>query len=78
VTVHLREMAVIQTHGVQSLGAATFTKSETLQPQVALVKERPALMAFYGRLKDKVFPEGRSENWAPGCWDPKERASVAR
>ena len=41
-------------------------------PYVVMVKDRPELVAFYGRLKDKVFPDGPSQNWAARCWDPKK------
>ena len=47
------------------------------QPHTMLAKARPALMAFYDRLKEKAFPDGPSQHWAPGCWDAKQRKSVA-
>ena len=63
--------------GVQSLASTNICKAVAPQGHVTLVKERPGLMAFYDRLKAKVFPNGPSENWAIGCWDPKKHASVA-
>ena len=59
------------------MAGATICNTEEPQAHLALAKERPRLMAFYSRLKDKVFPDGPSEKWAAGCWDPKKRASVA-
>lgn len=43
-----------------------------MPPYVALAKERPGLMGFYGRLKDKVFPDGPSTNWVKQNWDPSQ------
>ena len=45
---------------------------DNVPPYVAMVKERPGLMAFYGRLKDKVFPDGPSQNWAKVNWVPSQ------
>ena len=45
---------------------------DNLPPYVALVKERPGLMAFYDRLKAKVFPNGPSENWTKVNWNPSQ------
>lgn len=65
---------------MQCMASTVITKADQAedmeQPQVVLMKERPALMAFYGRLKDTVFPDGPSKSWAKGCWDPKKHASV--
>ena len=62
---------------LQSMAGEVMFTHNNMPSFVALVKERPGLMAFYGRLKAKVFPNGPSENWATGCWDPKKHASVA-
>ena len=45
---------------------------DNLPPYVALVKERPGLMAFYDRLKAKVFTNGPSENWTKVNWSPSQ------
>ena len=34
-------------------------------------------MAFYGRLKDKVFPDGPSKNWSDVTWDPSKGTKAA-
>jgi hypothetical protein len=71
--------AVHENHPVlmQSIDAESIYKTPAAVPaNAAMVKGMPALMAFYGRLRDKVFPDGPSENWVSGMFNPKERATA--
>lgn len=40
-----------------------------------LVTSRPALLAFYDRVKEKVFPEGQASCWKEGMFNPKTHLS---
>jgi hypothetical protein len=61
---------------VQCKAGEAIFKSECMPAYVRLAKERPGLMAFYGRLKEKVFPSGPSENWDESIWDPSKQLEV--
>lgn len=52
-------------------GEAVFTQ-DCRPPYVKLAEDRPELMAFYARLKEKVFPDGPSKNWSKTNWNPSQ------
>lgn len=61
---------------LQSMDAANiYTAPAAMPANAAMVKSMPALMTFYGRLRDKVFPDGPSDKWLEGMFDPKRGVS---
>lgn len=47
-------------------------KPSAVPAYAAMVKGMPELMSFYERLRERVFPDGPSEKWVPGMFDPRK------
>ena len=54
-----------------------YTSPEAMPANAAMVRGMPGLMAFYNCLRDKVFPDGPSDRWLEGMFDPKKRLQGA-
>lgn len=62
---------------VQIKASESIFPTDKAPPYVKLLKERAGLMAFYGLLKHKVFPEGPSKNWSEEMWNPAKGTAAA-
>lgn len=54
------------------MDAENIFKPESMPPNAAMIKSMPALMSFYGRLRDQVFPDGPSNKWLEGMFDAQK------